>query len=848
MTPQELKKALEQAVEAGDFEAAYQIEQELSSLDQGIGLTTGENWATRNIAQPFNQGILNILGILPGGDSLIADSERLGFTASPDSREQGVVPRSMEILGGSSLPLLGLWGKGAQVLKSGIPAAQQTVLQNMASQTAASPKMSAFSELLGAYGAGLGGEAVATETDDQTKQMYGEFAGGLLSALSPILSPAAWAARQTRNMVSNLRSPEYRAAKQIQNNVVDPNKAAQRIDIDSPMPPARQVEEPRMLALEKQARARGSAKDADSIERHIQNTIRDAENAAIDIPGESNIALARIQEQGRKLVDRASAKAMKAADDAEAEIGKLDTGKSVAEMSKSARQKVDDALKAAKDVENTAWSQVGFNSRGSYENTMSAISDILSGVGRSARSDAIPSKVMTELKAAGFTLKKGKWSQSDKPVTTTLRDIHQLRRDVQGLKGAAQLDPEKRQSLAWLNKLDDALLRDMESVSTSNPDALAKARQATLDIYTRFRRGGLGRVLGMSERGTERVVDVDTLQHLVSGKSAARNIEQLIGASPDTRGDALDYYRNMFITKAVRDGGVSKASAQSFIKRLRDNRIFDVLPELETEFLTAATKNDAAQLLAKRAETVGKRGGARYSKSLNKSLADLYSDGVEADVLLNPRTQNPEKLAQRLRGRMEGDPAAEDGLRRSFIEALWKRASSGIDAYGNDKHSAGKLARLLRDNKGTLEQLGFSKEQTDNLERLSTLMRQAQAKPGDVVSDDTVDLTGKVYQIVARIGGAKWGAFVNKVFGGGGAGPSLQSAQVGSSTAREFVDAVRADPAQRIIQDAMDDPALMKSLLLKETATAKEKDAAHKAIHAWAVGVGLADEDDEYGD
>lgn len=797
---------------------------------QEMGLTTGRNWATRNISEPFNQGILNLLGILPGGDDLQASAEHLGFAVPPEHRGEGVVPRSMEILGGSMLPGGMLTQAGKQVLARGIPTAQQTVLQHMAAQTAAAPKMTAATELLGAYGAGLGGEVVATETDDPTMQMYGEIGGGLLSALAPILSPAAWAARQARQTLQ-LRSPEHRAARQIQNTVPNPNQAAQRIDVESPMPPARQVEEPRLLALEDQVRMEGSPKDADSINRHIEDTIRQAEDAAINLPGDTNAALAQIQEQGRKTVQAAADRAAKAADAAEQAIGKLDPGASVADMSKGARDKVNAAMEAATALEREAWKRVGFDSPGSYNNTKQAVEEIKGMVGKRNQKKVVPKEVREELELF-------------KDSQPTLRDIHDLRKDIQGLKGAAQLDPEKRKDLAVLGKLEEALLRDMDAVQTANPGALQDARAATADIYTRFRRGGLGRVLGYGERGTERVLDVDTLQNLAAGRNAARNLEQLLAAAPGSKTEAMDYYRNMFLSKAVRDGQVSKGSAQSFIKRLRDNRIFDVLPELESEFLTAATTSDAASLLARRSELVGKRGGARYSKSVDKSLASLYAEGVEADILLDPKTTNAPRLAERLLNRMEGNQAAEDGLRRSFVESLWKRASSGVDPRGNDMHSAGKMARLLADNRETMKALNFSDEQVENLDKLTTLMRQAQAKPSGSPGEELTDITAWVYERLARMGGARWSGFANKLFGGGGAGVSLQDAQLGSSAARQAVKALRVDPARRLVADAMDDPALMKSLLLKETATTKERDAAMKAVHAWAVGVGLADEDD----
>lgn len=53
----------------------------------------------------------------------------------------------------------------------------------------------------------------------------------------------------------------------------------------------------------------------------------------------------------------------------------------------------------------------------------------------------------------------------------------------------------------------------------------------------------------------------------------------------------------------------------------------------------------------------------------------------------------------------------------------------------------------------------------------------------------------------------------NAAHSGGGAGTSLQTAQMASSRAREWLSTITNDKARQILMDAVEDPALMRALL-----------------------------------
>jgi hypothetical protein len=161
------------------------------------------------------------------------------------------------------------------------------------------------------------------------------------------------------------------------------------------------------------------------------------------------------------------------------------------------------------------------------------------------------------------------------------------------------------------------------------------------------------------------------------------------------------------------------------------------------------------------------------------------------------------------------------------------------------------MTKLVRENIKTMQALGFSPEQIQNMRQFATLMRQAVAKPKSRDANRTqifTDIPGEIMDKVARILGARVGNWINSVIGGSGAssaGVSLQSAQMGAGTASQISKGLRTDPAVSILRDAMDDQSLMKSLLLRDNATEAAKKEAAARLNAWAIGAGLAEEESE---
>jgi hypothetical protein len=402
----------------------------------------------------------------------------------------------------------------------------------------------------------------------------------------------------------------------------------------------------------------------------------------------------------------------------------------------------------------------------------------------------------------------------------------------------------------------EALLKDAESVQTPSTQALADARAESVRFNDRFTRGKMGQVLGYSERSRRSALPEDTLSRVIAGREQARDLEQMIAAAPESRQDAIDYLTSQFAMTVTQNGKVDAGRANRYISQLRKNRVFEILPELEDQLTNAASKAGRAALLERRAKIVREQGGLRWERGGKKALATMYAEADidrEAGIVLDVsgvggsnKIRNPVQAAARLFTKMRGDAAAEEGLRQSFRNAIWQRAKSGLDAGGFDEQSARVFTRLVRDNEQVMRQLGFSDDDLLRMRKLATVMRQAEFEPRQSGANmlPMSDVPGIVLNSVFRVAGARLGSWVNRLSGGSGAGPGLQAAQLGAAKASQISSALRVDPAEQILLDALDNPQLFTSLLLGDQSSVAARRAAASKLNAWAIGAGLTTEEE----
>jgi len=824
---------------------------------------------SRNVAQPFNEGVVDLVNMpisltnlilgafggpqIPGTSELQASLSDMGMIAPEGEREGGFIPESMRILGGSAIPGMGVSTLGTQVLKRGIPLAERTAMQHMAAETASKPTAAAGADILSSFMAGGGGEVAQTlEPDNPMSKPLGQIAGavgipGTLAAANLAVNklPLVRTAKDAVMDVPYSFNPQRRAANELQSRSVSPDDSAARIDSTSPMPPALQAGDDRLVALHNRVLEEVSPKKAKQVAAHIKQTESKAIKEATDFGGDKNAVREVLETKSRSLVKQHQERAKAAVDEANAALETSDPGMSPADISRSAREKIDAALAARRAAEREAWSEVDNTVPAGLDNTRKAVNEILEASGRYNKAEAVPPKIKQALDdeeaylslLAKDTLTEAEQTQLDAMEGMIFKDIHGLRQEVQDLKAAAIGDRRGAGTIRRLNQLEESLLADMEA---AQPEGLEAARQVSKELNDLFTRGPMGRVLQKEDIGVLKNDPADTLNAVFSGKTQGRNVEHLLKGTPEARNDVADYIRKTFIIQASNaDGVIQKSAADRVIKNLKSQRIFEdnLFPDLENELRELAVKSSRADIASKRAAIIKDRGGARLDRDSKESLASLMlgqEKGSEVSVLFKPSVSNKAQIARKLRSRMEGNANAVDGLKSQYAKELMKQAHKGTDETGEGVINGAKYTRLLKENMEVLKALGFEKDQIARMRRTAAILRQAQKKGAKMPEQIINDVQSSLIDLPVSFIGAQAGGHLARHTAGG----SLQMAGRGASFMRKLSKFLTRNKAERLLIDAHDDPELYKALLIKPLGAKPIKlQAAEKKLKAWMLGV-----------
>ena len=842
------------------------------------------NWAVRNISQPFNEGLVDMVNMpinlsnlllnafggpqIPGTDELKASTASMGFTAPDGQREEGFIPESMRLMGGSAIPGAAVSTLGRNVLQRGIPIAERTVLQQLGASTAQAPKASAAADVIGSFSAGAGGEiAENTFPDNPNAKAQGQMVGGIALPAVPLAAgkltqglgwfldkipllkaiPSA-----TRFGVDAIKDVPYsfnasrRAANELQSRAVNPEQSAARIDPNSPMPPSLQAGDERLIALQNRVLEEVSPKEATAFKQHVESTTKRAAQDAGEFGGDPNLVRDMAETKSRTFIKQQQAKAVKAEKEATDAIAAAEPYDTAGNISTKVREKVETAEKAWRVTEKAAWSEVDSTAPGSYENTAKTVAKHLAEESPDRDMSFVPENVkkaisresrineLSAKKPEDLTPEEIKFLEKNE---VTFNDLHQVRQDIQSAKAKLAVEPGNAGRIRVLNDIEESLLNDM---SATNVEGVEAARKVSLELNKRFTHGQMGKILGYSGRSTKAFDAAGTMDAVLSGNQPARNVKQLLEGAPDARGDVADYIRKRFIIQASDARGVvNPKTADGFIRNLKQNRLLDddMFPEIEAELRNMVTKTGRAALAAERAALVKTRLGARLESGSNESVAMLMlkqDKGLEVESLFKPSTTKKAQLANRMRASMGQNPEAQKGLRTLYAKRLLREAESGTDEVGSGIISGANYTRLLRENKDVLKSLGFSPDEIGRMRHTSAILRQAQKKGAKTPTEVINDVQSALIDLPVSLVGAQIGGHMARQTAGG----SLQMAGRGASFMRKFSKFLTRNKAERLLIDAHSDPELYKSLLLKPLgAKPMQFKAAEKRLNAWMLAV-----------
>lgn len=664
--------------------------------------------------------------------------------------------------------------------------------------------------------AGGGFRAAEAAAEDQFGEEYGPLggiAGGLLGGLSPVAAtqgPLARAGRAAINWGSRQIAPfTERGARQIAGDRLrglsaDPDQALTNLEQPSigNLSPAQRTGEPGVMALERTV-ADTDPRFARALEGQQDASAQALRQFAREVGGEP--ARARQFFEGQIEAAR---------ENAARRLQMIEPERRSSANAAIVREELDGAFSAAKQVENEIWSDVPPMAVVPTQRTRNMFEEIVQNTPR-AKADEIPQLARNLLGDDGFA--------PSEPVSEVYGLYSRLGQMVR--EEAAKPAPN-RSIIANLTRLRGALLEDLGAAGdtqTAVGSAINQARNYSREVADTFESGTVGRLLGATRQGGDRVDPSLTLEAALGsggtrGSVGARDITDAAAFGGDgsrlqtTQGAVEDFIRGRFVDRTARSGEISPDRARDFMSRERET--LDRFPSLAEQF-----------------------SGAEQAA---RSVADLQASPGGAFI----RTQQGNEIAQNVFGRNVTDPqeaaralfrqASADetgqavaGLKGGAVDFVMGAATTA--SRGDPQISGRAIRNTIDENRAALNEI-LSDTEIDRLSRIGrefTKLERARGSgllAGDIVDDQPNRIVEYLARVVAARSGAQMGA--------GTSGASLQAAGMASNRVREMMRRLQGGRAEALLREAVQDERLMRSLF-EEMTSRQNSERAFSVIEQW---------------
>lgn len=693
-----------------------------------------------------------------------------------------------------------------------------------------------------ASGAGAGaGRYMAEQSapDSEIAGTIGELVGGFTPSLATLAAkygPTGLAYRGARAAMTPFTETgaAERAGRRLQSLVADKDIAARAAETPtiSELTPAQRTEDVRLLSLEKEiAKADPArAKELADLAATAQETLL---REARELGGDPAQARAFFEARRERLDNALATHVEQARARAQERVAALEPNASAEDASRVLRDEFNKAYDNARSQENELWRSIPKGVEVDTAPLFARFDEIVSSTPRTQQQD-IPDY------ARNFLNRESNQRLNDLESPTELQGF---RSELLSIERRAR-DAGDRNQARLARELADATLDTMNSA----PDVggpYAVARDFSRKMNETFRQGPVGQLIDTTS-GAPTIPAEMTLPRLVGaggvrGGVAERSIMEATGESPAARAAIQDYLMRSLRDRAVTaEGRIRPEAATAWIRR--NEALLEQYPDIRKNLEDALAAQTRAEGLQGVQTTISREMRTAAETPLARFLGGDPTDAV-ARVF---KAENPTEVAVSLRRAAARDSSGQAlaGLRGAFVDDLLARArgvtpdgevfrgSVIVDALKNPQQRGAFEAVLGADDLKRLEQIG--KEFTA-LERT----RGDLPSVGGVVGD----MPSKILDSVARIAGAKFGAFI----GGGSAGSSLQSASMMSSRFRDWSRSLTTDRAEKLLSRAVTDPELF-ATLMRENRTVRQQDETTRRLQAWLAGsAGRALFDEESG-
>ena len=486
------------------------------------------------------------------------------------------------------------------------------------------------------------------------------------------------------------------------------------------------------------------------------------------------------------------------------------------------------ARKLAKETEKTLWDRIPKEVEVDVSGVRSAIVSLSENATR-VGIENIPSEAFKFLKA---TRKTG----TDR--INEVFDLYSAMRDIARNAKAGEKVNSNEARIA--NVVADSILKSLENIrpDTGINRKIIEARIFSREMHDKFSRGEVGDLLKRKSRGGDAIPQSLTLQRSIgSGGDVGFVAQQDIAAATrdlpgtgETADATASYLRNIFNDQVFSGNKFSQTKAIDFLK---DNqRLLNEFPAVRSEIEQSIGSQSRLSNVTSRASDL--------SQSIKASTPAAFAAAIPdraLDVVIT--AQNPRKAMANLIATAKRDKtgASLAGLKTAVSRKLLSSATKPLDvvtqAGATSEVRGARLTESLEDNVlGGITQQVFSKGELSRLRIISKELEKLDQARVMSSTGETMAMfkPNALVSVAARVLAAR-----NSAGFGGGMGGSMQAAQIASGRAQRILEKLTNSKAQQLLIDAVQDPDLMRDLLLNVNLP-KNLSKVEKTLAPYIVG------------
>ena len=442
------------------------------------------------------------------------------------------------------------------------------------------------------------------------------------------------------------------------------------------------------------------------------------------------------------------------------------------------------------------------------------------------------------------------------PATTTVGELDSLRRQLSRELRSTSFEQNGTRHYA-LRRMRDAVYQALDQVEGDGGDVVRRAVGATRELHDRFSRDAIGRILGASGSGGERVQPENVLSTLLpatgngprtTAPANLRQRERALGGRAEVAGRALvnggegtalnasrevaevqrqvgDYYYRRMMDAATNNGQLDPARMQRFLETNRDAmQSSSLTQDMYARLVNASDAFQRGDARALRIESIMNQRAPKEARAAQ--FIDGLPEGSDSDAFLtNLRrmvtTGNTADNIRQLRRQVSRDQTglAEQGLQNGILnltlDTIRRQGQPDADALLRILNGSGTSP--IERQVGRAINAGLTGQQRDMLRQTAQAMRRIQRGSQGLAADPSAVGGSALERTLRQVISIHAGNLIGNLFtprnASSGANTSLAAGQQAIGMSRGFLSWLTDSPTEIVLREAFNDPQTMRELL-----------------------------------